>query len=275
MFKLKGENERTEHLLKELNKDGRLHVVPAKINNIYIIRFTVTSFYTTEDDIKRDWEIIKSISRQILNTDEVTLNTEEQRKFQSSLLLSNVAQTPKIVNASFVAFFQDSDLNAYLNSKDLNYKGYTQSHLPLTPRRKPKHKNKFFNVKGTSLDQLASMQISKLSLMPPKHINHRDIDINLEENLDEENVTNEDAKLQVASYDSRENGYFMYGKLPTNNSNETKKNYSKQSSLDSKIEHIFQIADENETDSNYGSILNRSQPNPAIRRDSGEKLNGK
>ncbi len=117
MFRLKGENERTEHLLKELNKDGRIHVVPAKVNNKYIIRFTVTSYYTTEEDIRRDWDSIKSVAYRILNSDEASLNTEEQRRFQSSLLLSNVPQTPKIVNASFVAFFQVSDLNAYLTSK--------------------------------------------------------------------------------------------------------------------------------------------------------------
>ena len=117
MFRLKGENERTEHLLKELNKEGRIHVVPAKVNNKYIIRFTVTSYYTTEEDIRGDWDSIKSVAYRILNSDEASLNTEEQRRFQSSLLLSNVPQTPKIVNASFVAFFQVSDLNAYLTSK--------------------------------------------------------------------------------------------------------------------------------------------------------------
>ena len=54
VFRLKGHNEITEHLLKQLNKDGRIHVVPACIKDKYIIRFTVTSLYTTD----KDWHII-------------------------------------------------------------------------------------------------------------------------------------------------------------------------------------------------------------------------
>ena len=34
-------------------------MVPASIKGKYIIRFTVTSQYTTEADIERDWKIIK------------------------------------------------------------------------------------------------------------------------------------------------------------------------------------------------------------------------
>ena len=34
-------------------------MVPASIKGKYIIRFTVTSQYTTEEDIDRDWRIIR------------------------------------------------------------------------------------------------------------------------------------------------------------------------------------------------------------------------
>ncbi len=249
MFRLKGENEKTEHLLKELNKDGRIHVVPAKVNNKYIIRFIVTSYYTTEEDIRRDWEIIKSVAYRIIGCEEIILNEDFNRKFQSSLLLSNVPQTPKIVNASFVAFF-DSDLNAYLTSKDFNYRGYTQSHLPLTPRRRPKNKSKsqFFSVKGTSLDQLASVQ-SKMSLIEAKYGN----DLILDEKL--EDSSNEDLKNQGVN---GENGFGMH----------VARNYNKQLSLDSKIERIFEIA-ANELKNDEDS-LNMSQPNSVIRRSSKE-----
>ena len=36
-------------------------MVPASIKGKYIIRFTVTSQYTTEEDIDRDWKIIKDM----------------------------------------------------------------------------------------------------------------------------------------------------------------------------------------------------------------------
>lgn len=131
---MKGENEITEQLLKHLNKGGQLHVVPASIKGKYIIRFTVTSYYTTEDDIRRDWRIIKETADQVLKRREEKTKFE---RFQSSLLLSNVPQTPKFVNASFAAFFPDPDVMFNI-IKELNNRDYTQSHMPLTPRGKTK-----------------------------------------------------------------------------------------------------------------------------------------
>jgi histidine decarboxylase len=40
-------------------------MVPAAIKGKYIIRFTVTSQYTTESDIDRDWKIIQDIHSKI------------------------------------------------------------------------------------------------------------------------------------------------------------------------------------------------------------------
>ena len=63
---LQGDNELTEVLLKRLNKMGRVHMVPASIKGRYIIRFTVTSQYTTPDDIERDWTLIQTTADQVL-----------------------------------------------------------------------------------------------------------------------------------------------------------------------------------------------------------------
>src|ERR1700734_3768549 len=67
VFRLKGENELTEQLLKEINSSGLIHCVPASIKGKYIIRFTVTSSSTNPDDINRDWKIIQTIAGQILS----------------------------------------------------------------------------------------------------------------------------------------------------------------------------------------------------------------
>ena len=165
VFRLKGKNEITEHLLKQINKDGRLHVVPASIKDKYIIRFTVTSYYTTEEDIKRDWSIIKSSADLILRKAQFSQplridpdNIDE--RFQSSLVLSNAPQTPKIVNASFVAFFPDLDLK-YELAKEMTSRSYDQSYLPLIPRKKAA--GIYSSHKGYSLDYLNSFTASDLA----------------------------------------------------------------------------------------------------------------
>ena len=172
----KGENNITEKLLKQLNKDGLIHVVPARVTDQYIIRFTVTSYHTTEADIGRDWRIIESTASKIMrevsfgsagsmlstspssgstieelsrspvnnNATDVIIEDDElaatkKQRFQSSLLLSNVPQTPKVVNASFLAFFPDMDLTLDV-VKELTKRDYAMSHLPLKPRRRKPNK---------------------------------------------------------------------------------------------------------------------------------------
>lgn len=70
VFRLRGDNELTERLLKRLNASGKIHCVPAALKGRYVIRFTVTSPQTTIDDIRRDWTIIKETATQILSEEE-------------------------------------------------------------------------------------------------------------------------------------------------------------------------------------------------------------
>jgi histidine decarboxylase len=84
VFRLRGDNELTEkvncervsqcnhssltsfQLLKRLNHRGRLHAVPASLKGKYVIRFTVTSTHTTNDDIIKDWTEIRNVATDIL-----------------------------------------------------------------------------------------------------------------------------------------------------------------------------------------------------------------
>ncbi|KAI1235140.1 hypothetical protein IHE44_0002773 [Lamprotornis superbus] len=66
VFRLKGPNWLTEKLLKELSSSGRLFLVPATIHDKFIIRFTVTSQFTTREDILQDWSIIQHTAAQII-----------------------------------------------------------------------------------------------------------------------------------------------------------------------------------------------------------------
>ncbi|KAE8617912.1 hypothetical protein XENTR_v10009223 [Xenopus tropicalis] len=67
VFRLKGPNVLTEEVLAELTKSGKMYLVPATINDELIIRFTVTSQFTTRDDILRDWNLIRQSAINITN----------------------------------------------------------------------------------------------------------------------------------------------------------------------------------------------------------------
>ncbi|XP_055991381.1 histidine decarboxylase [Sorex fumeus] len=67
VFRLKGPNCLTDRVLKEINKTGRLFLIPATIQDKLIIRFTVTSQFTTRDDILRDWNLIRDAASLILS----------------------------------------------------------------------------------------------------------------------------------------------------------------------------------------------------------------
>ncbi|XP_073067925.1 histidine decarboxylase-like isoform X6 [Manis javanica] len=62
-----GPNCLTESVLKEIAKAGRLFLIPATIQDKLIIRFTVTSQFTTRDDILRDWTLIRDAATRILS----------------------------------------------------------------------------------------------------------------------------------------------------------------------------------------------------------------
>ncbi|XP_071446596.1 histidine decarboxylase isoform X2 [Hetaerina americana] len=139
----------TEILLKRLNASGKMHAVPASLRGRYVIRFTVTSQRTTIEDIQEDWELIRRTATAVLREREEaekelvaeadTAGTrpgaedaEIQRKvdklagrkakvplgetrernenFGSSLLLANSPMSPKVVNGSFAAVFEQGDV---------------------------------------------------------------------------------------------------------------------------------------------------------------------
>uniref|UniRef100_A0A8C7BTN8 Histidine decarboxylase n=1 Tax=Neovison vison TaxID=452646 RepID=A0A8C7BTN8_NEOVI len=67
VFRLKGPNCLTESVLKEIAKAGRLFLIPATIQDKLIIRFTVTSQFTTREDILRDWNLIQDAAALVLS----------------------------------------------------------------------------------------------------------------------------------------------------------------------------------------------------------------
>ncbi|XP_061180734.1 histidine decarboxylase-like [Saccostrea echinata] len=156
VFRLWGENEMTETLLKRLNKSGKVHMVPASLKGKYVIRFTVTSQYTTDQDIERDWKIISDTTTKVLQDTEseedeaysdeevsspeveekqfVRVPSIKKREYGMSLLLSNVPMSPKLINGSFAALFDD---NEAMEEVAKQISADNAEHLiPLSPRRR-------------------------------------------------------------------------------------------------------------------------------------------
>ncbi|KAI4464255.1 group ii pyridoxal-5-phosphate decarboxylase [Holotrichia oblita] len=59
-FRLKGENELSEQLLKRINANGVVHMVPSKINDIYFLRMAVCSRFTEREDIEITWKEVRA-----------------------------------------------------------------------------------------------------------------------------------------------------------------------------------------------------------------------
>nr|XP_033341538.1 histidine decarboxylase isoform X1 [Megalopta genalis]XP_033341539.1 histidine decarboxylase isoform X1 [Megalopta genalis] len=124
VFRLRGENTLTEKLLKKMNTRGRVHCVPAALHGKYVIRFTVTSTNTTNEDILRDWAEIRNTANEIIGDTanspvrarvplaESSDTREKNENFGSSLLLANSPMSPKIVNGSFAAIYDTADVFA-------------------------------------------------------------------------------------------------------------------------------------------------------------------
>lgn len=69
----------TQELLRRLTRSGTMYLIPADIGNKYIIRFTVTSQFTTAEDILRDWSTISKTAATLL-AERRTLAEAEQPK---------------------------------------------------------------------------------------------------------------------------------------------------------------------------------------------------
>lgn len=64
-FRLKGSNDLNEQLLKLINGRGKVHMVPAKINDVYFLRMAVCSRFTKSEDIDYTWNEVKSAANEI------------------------------------------------------------------------------------------------------------------------------------------------------------------------------------------------------------------
>ncbi|KAK5874223.1 hypothetical protein PBY51_019190 [Eleginops maclovinus] len=79
VFCLKVGNTLTQELLRRLTRSGTMYLIPADINTKRIIRFTVTSQFTTAEDILKDWSVISKTASTLL-AETQALNNADQLK---------------------------------------------------------------------------------------------------------------------------------------------------------------------------------------------------
>ncbi|KAK2141738.1 hypothetical protein LSH36_1050g00008 [Paralvinella palmiformis] len=65
-FRLVGHNYHTQMLLRAINMSGKLHMVPALINDQYVIRFAICAQNASEDDIRFAWNVIGEMAVEVL-----------------------------------------------------------------------------------------------------------------------------------------------------------------------------------------------------------------
>uniref|UniRef100_A0A1A9VD09 Histidine decarboxylase n=1 Tax=Glossina austeni TaxID=7395 RepID=A0A1A9VD09_GLOAU len=186
VFRIKSDNEVTEHLLKRLNNRGNLHCIPSSLKGKYVIRFTVTSSRTTINDITRDWKEIKDVATTLLTemkiniSDRVYLkNTKEKSSaFGSSLLLSNSPLSPKIINGSFAAIFDTKEISTQ-----------TYAGVRITRQESPSMRRRVRGIlmsgKQFSLDSHMDVVLQTFIDSSPKNSKEQEIASNKRENCDD------------------------------------------------------------------------------------------
>ena len=65
---LKGTNETNEILLKKITEDGKIYMVPSKVNGRFFIRFAVCAATTEKSHIDYAWKVIVDTSNSLLST---------------------------------------------------------------------------------------------------------------------------------------------------------------------------------------------------------------
>ena len=168
-------------LLKELNRSGKVHMVPASLKGKYVIRFTVTSMYTTENDIEQDWNRIQQMAMVIMNRfdedveQEAEVEEEEEepaqeqqtdrlttvsplglirrqsmannKEFGMSLILSNVPRSPKVINGSFAALFDTNIIiERYARHIEQSSVDFNGRPIRLSPRKRMKDHSKQYSL---------------------------------------------------------------------------------------------------------------------------------
>jgi len=63
---VQGSNELNKDLLRCINEDGRIHLVPSEAKGVYFLRFAVCSARSESSDIKFAWDVIRDVYDRVI-----------------------------------------------------------------------------------------------------------------------------------------------------------------------------------------------------------------
>ncbi|PAV88866.1 hypothetical protein WR25_01734 [Diploscapter pachys] len=86
-FRMRGSDDLNQQLLTRLNSSGRLHMVPASLNDRFVIRFCVCAENAMDDDILHAYDIINQFAQHILHE-----NAKEPIAEEDEMLAEDEAQ---------------------------------------------------------------------------------------------------------------------------------------------------------------------------------------
>ncbi|XP_056268781.1 histidine decarboxylase [Pseudoliparis swirei] len=94
VFCLKGGNALTQELLRRLTRSGNIYLIPADIHTKRIIRFTVTSQFSTAEDILKDWGIISKMASALLAETQALNNADQPKSGKGEVVQANQEGNP-------------------------------------------------------------------------------------------------------------------------------------------------------------------------------------
>jgi aromatic-L-amino-acid decarboxylase len=65
-FRLRGRDEANEELLQRLNRSGALFLTHTRLDDRFVLRFSVGQTHTQIDHVRRAWERIRDVADQLL-----------------------------------------------------------------------------------------------------------------------------------------------------------------------------------------------------------------
>uniref|UniRef100_L7LUI3 Putative aromatic-l-amino-acid/l-histidine decarboxylase n=1 Tax=Rhipicephalus pulchellus TaxID=72859 RepID=L7LUI3_RHIPC len=86
-FRLKGSNQLNEKLLSSINASGKLHMVPASLNDRYVIRFCVCAPNACDADIAYAWHIVSQFTTELLQLLGHEVDKKEEEKGEHHTIL--------------------------------------------------------------------------------------------------------------------------------------------------------------------------------------------
>ncbi|KAG5323886.1 TDC1 decarboxylase, partial [Acromyrmex heyeri] len=93
-FRAKGSDKLNQKLLSTINDSGKIHMIPARVNQRYTIRFALSAPHATARDVDTAWSIITDYLSELLEFNKKRKATLEQRRSFFVRMVSDPAIQP-------------------------------------------------------------------------------------------------------------------------------------------------------------------------------------